>query len=140
MSEWDKPKIHVVNCMCGSDRDHSAVFHLWKDAEHGDEFTISTGLNHFRGFWSRLKVAVKYALGMDNTHYFFTEQVLDKEELIKLKEFIDDAVEGFDPVGKPLQAAPKYEPDDGPLTDEQMTRIRELSPDLPDEQMTQKLI
>jgi len=32
-----------------------------------------------------------------------------------------------------------YEPDDGPLTDEQMDRIRELSPDMPDEAMTDNL-
>jgi len=32
-----------------------------------------------------------------------------------------------------------YEPDDGPLTDEQMARIRELSPDMPDEAMTESL-
>lgn len=141
MSEWDKPKIHVVNCMCGHDRDHSAVFHLWKDEEYGDEFTISTGLNHYRGFWARLWIGIKYALGIDNTHYFFTEQTLNKEELLKLKEFIDDAVDGYDPVGGQQQNdGPKYELDDGPLTDEQEAQIRELSPDLPDERLTQKLI
>lgn len=32
-----------------------------------------------------------------------------------------------------------YEPDDGPLTDEQMASIRELSPDMPDSAMTQNL-
>lgn len=139
MSEWDKPKVHVVKCSCGSDRDHSTVFHLWKDPEYGDDFTVSTGLNHFRGFWSRLWIGIKYALGVDNTYYAYTEQTLDKDELLKLKNFIDDAVEGYDPDGKPVQEQPKYELDDGPLTDKQMAAIRELSPDLSEDRITRRL-
>lgn len=37
------------------------------------------------------------------------------------------------------QCLPKYELDDGPLTDAQMARIRELSPDMPEERMTRRL-
>lgn len=86
---------HVTNCRCGYDKDHAVAFHYWPDQEYGDEFTISTSLNHYRGFWSRVWIGIKYALGVDNTHYFFTEQTIDKAEVLRLQKFINHVAENF---------------------------------------------
>lgn len=86
---------HATKCRCGHDRDHMVSFMYWPDQEYGDEFTISTSLNHYRGFWSRLWIGIKYILGVDNTHYFYTEQTIDKDELIKLQTFINKVAAKF---------------------------------------------
>lgn len=88
-------QIHVTKCRCEHDQDHAVAFHYWPDQEYGDEFTISTTLNHYRGFWSRVWIGIKYALGIDNTHYFFTEQTIDKDELLKLQSFINKVATSF---------------------------------------------
>ena len=87
---------HVTKCRCEHDRDHAVSFMYWPDQEYGDEFTIGTTLNHYRSFWSRLWIGIKYILGVDNTHYFFTEQTIDKSELIKLQSFINKVAAEFE--------------------------------------------
>lgn len=97
MSEesWMHPYSHTTKCMCGHETDHAVTFHYWKDEKFGDDFTVSTSLNHYRGFWSRCWIAIKYALGVDNTHYFYTEQQLNKEEVLKLKHYLDCVADQF---------------------------------------------
>ena len=125
------PLIHETKCMCGYHKDHTVMFHYWPDSKHGDEFTISTGLNHFLGFWQRLRIGIKYVLGIDNTHYFYTEQTLDKGEVVKLQEYVNSVATRFN----------GYPEDDGPLTDEQIEAIRAASPatNTPAENFTQRL-
>lgn len=86
---------HVTKCRCGHDRDHNATFHYWPDSICGDDFTISTSLNHYLGFWARLVIGIKYVLGVDNTYYHYTESTLDKQELIKLQTYINDVAGKF---------------------------------------------
>lgn len=93
--QLEDAQVHVTKCRCEHDSDHAVSFHYWPDQAFGDEFTISTSLNHYRGFWSRVWIGIKYALGIDNTHYFFTEQTIDKDELLKLQAFINKVAPGF---------------------------------------------
>lgn len=89
--------LHTL-CTCG-DTTHTPVFgfsiHPWSDDDVDTYFIINTNLNHFRPWWKRLWVGVKYTLGVDNTYYHYAETLLDKEEVVKLKEFIDKALEDW---------------------------------------------
>lgn len=92
-------KRFTVACQCQTERyskDHTVDFDYWKDKDYGDNLTISTGLNHYKSFFGRLKVALFYVLGIDNTHIFYTETMLDKAEVLRLKSFIDEVAESFD--------------------------------------------
>lgn len=127
----NEPYSHETKCLCHNEaNDHAVKFHFWPD-EVWPEFTISTSLNHFHGFWKRVWIGIKYALGVDNTHYFYTEQTLSPEEFVKLQVYINNVAKRF----------MSYPADDGPLTDEQIEAIRAASPatNTPDENFTSKL-
>ena len=82
-------KEHRAICRCGGyGGDHDVSFQYWPDAEFGDSFTISTSLNHFLPWYKRIWVGLKYALGIDNTYYFYKEADLDAEQLKSLSEWI----------------------------------------------------
>lgn len=86
-------KSHRVQCAClgaNHNKDHIVDLDYWRDDEHGDTLTISTGLAHYKSVFARLKVAVKYVLGVDNTHCFYVETIVNGPELLKLKSYIDD--------------------------------------------------
>lgn len=129
---WEKPKVHITQCLCEHDRDHNVVFTFYNEDEDS-ELYVSAGLNHYKGFFQRLWVGIKYALGIDNTYYAYTESVLDKDEIIRLRDYLNDVVDHV------VGPEPKYELDDGPLTDEQMAAIRAAVPQMDASKMTRRL-
>lgn len=87
---------HVATCRCGGfSKDHDVVFHYWPDSQYGDELTITTGLCHFRPWYKRLWVAIKYTLGIDNTHHFYVENTLNEKSVKELAAFMNDVASKF---------------------------------------------
>lgn len=82
-------------CQCGGySRDHDVVYRYYPDDNHPD-FTVTTGLNHYLPWYKRVVIAIKYALGIDNTHHFYTEQTLSVEEVTKLRNFLNETLETY---------------------------------------------
>lgn len=99
---------HKAVCRCGGfSKDHDVEFQYWPDPEFGDTFSISTGLNHFRPWYKRLWVGIKYILGIDNTHYFYVESELDGAGVRELSEWISAVAADYQEV--PLKKAPEDE-------------------------------
>lgn len=100
---------HRVQCSClgaNHNKDHVVDLDYWRDDEYGDLLTISTGLAHYKGFFGRLWVAVKYVLGIDNTYCFYIETVVDKAELLRLKSYIDKVSDQYSDSPRDLPDAP----------------------------------
>lgn len=78
-----------IKCACGYNRDHLTRLVLSEDFE---DVIVGSGLNHYLPWYKRLTIAVKYVLGIDNTHCQYTESVVSKEEMVRLSEWIDNVI------------------------------------------------
>lgn len=85
-----------IRCQCGDyGKDHLVTLTLYKELDE-PALAIGTGLNHYLGFWKRLKVGVKYILGIDNTYHSHVECLIECPSQIKgLKSFVDEVAEQF---------------------------------------------
>lgn len=79
----------IVQCTCGDTKDH--VIHCsFYDDEQWSTVTISPALNHYKGFFGRLKVGLKYIFGMDNTFFHYVETVVPDKDLEPLGLWLID--------------------------------------------------
>lgn len=84
-----------IDCDCGDDTDHTVSF--WYSGEGRFSYLcVYTSLQHYASVWKRLKLAVKYVLGIDNTFTPYTETVVSKENAVKLKAFLEECLEEWD--------------------------------------------
>lgn len=47
---------------------------------------------HYLPWYKRLFIGVKYIFGIDNTYCQYTESVVNKEEMVRLSEWIDNVI------------------------------------------------
>lgn len=83
-------KQFIFKCDCGNPVDHNAVVSIDDDMDY---VYIHTCLNHYQGFFKRLKVAFKYIFCIDNNYVSHTDTLVKmdefREQLSDIKEYID---------------------------------------------------
>ncbi len=84
-----------LQCECVANSDHT-IRVICDDGIYGGEaihdpqFVVSAQMSHYKGFWGRLVIAIKYVLGIDNTYCHYTETICSKEQMDRLFKFVND--------------------------------------------------
>lgn len=85
------PDVHIqLKCKCGDITEHVVHLCQFNDNEWGDHLDgtciISTSMNHYQGFFKRIRTAFKYILGIDNNGIHYVETIVNIKDL---KEAVD---------------------------------------------------
>lgn len=80
-----------LECMCERTRDHLTSFIFLPDDP--DSVIVGSSLNHYLPIWKRLIIGVKFILGIDNTYCQYTEALVDKKEMLRLKIWVDSVTD-----------------------------------------------
>ena len=87
-----------LQCECVANSDHT-IRVICDDGIYGDEqihapqFVVSAQMSHYKGFWGRLLIAIKYVLGIDNTYCHYTETICSIEQMDRLNKFVQERKE-----------------------------------------------
>lgn len=86
--------IELFTCDCHFVSHHVVVDELrYNSHPEEDRVVICPTLNHYLPWYSRLKVAVKYVFGIDNTFDAYSEVLLDKENTTRLRDYLNRFLE-----------------------------------------------
>lgn len=83
----DDRKTLRTECLCGDQTDHVVLFTYYED--DFNDFYISTTLHNHRGWRQRFVLAFKYLFKIGKENYYYTEQLLNQQDVIVLKDFLD---------------------------------------------------
>ena len=75
----------VFWCDCG-DMGHSVCF----DKDEDGFVSVYYQMNHFRPWYKRLVLGVKYIFGINTFDYHYLDIVLSKKEATELKEYLEE--------------------------------------------------
>lgn len=76
-----------LQCECLEHSDHTirvTVDDDWGGDTYPPQFIVSAQMSHYRGFWGRLGIALKYVLGIDNTYCHYTDTICSLEQMDRL--------------------------------------------------------
>ena len=81
--------VELFTCECHF-VSHNVIVHELRDgrrSEH-DQVAVCPTLNHYLPWHARLKVAVKYVLGIDNSYDAYAETLLDRSNAERLRDYL----------------------------------------------------
>jgi len=83
-------KILNVNCDCKFEPAHDLQFMYFTNEDYHKEIYFTKYMNTSYNFIQRIWVALKYIFGYNNYYGHFSETILNKKEVIKLKNYLDE--------------------------------------------------
>ena len=98
-------EVKVFECIC-YDENHLMVVTRWwddddqdEDAYEWDELSFAIQAHYEAGFWGRIWQGMKYVWNPEDG-CFWSSTVLDKENAARLRDALQEYIEGVKPNGK----------------------------------------
>jgi hypothetical protein len=87
---------HYVTCSCQSSQHIIKFCFIENYAEENDVCWVDIQMIQWRSFWKRIYVAIKYIFGYEEKYGHWDCTQLSRDEVEKLKKFLDRAILNLD--------------------------------------------
>jgi len=89
MMNKQQEKFFICKCDCTSHLIR-VTYCKWDNGD--EEFVVSPILNHYLGFWGRLKIAFKYLFGILHDDWAYDTVLLSRTQAQELRDFINSTI------------------------------------------------